>query len=83
MSAEVEHRLHTLLSKVTGEARPADFDPDGSVLEQYRMDSMAAVEFTVVLDQEFGIAFGSEMEDLDALDSFTELAALVNRRRST
>lgn len=45
------------------------------------MDSLDAVELTTHLSEDFGVEFGDEPDDLDALVSLTALEMLVERRR--
>lgn len=45
------------------------------------MDSLDAVELTTHLSEDFGVEFGDDPDDLDALVSLSALEMLVERRR--
>ncbi|GAA0679610.1 hypothetical protein GCM10010193_36520 [Kitasatospora atroaurantiaca] len=53
---------------------------DDNFMRALNMDSLDAVELTVRLSSDFGVEFGAEADDLDALESLTALIDLVTRR---
>lgn len=58
----------------------AELADDDNFMRALNMDSLDAVELTVRLSGDFGVEFGAEADDLDALESLTALIDLVARR---
>jgi acyl carrier protein len=58
-----------------------ELDADDDFLTKAALTSLQTVQLTVRLDDRFGIKFGTEAEDFEALASLGRLAELVDRRR--
>jgi acyl carrier protein len=58
----------------------ADLTHDENFMRVLNLDSLDAVELTVKINDRFGVEFGAEASDLDALDNLTALVDLVARR---
>ncbi|MDR3031581.1 MAG: acyl carrier protein [Kitasatospora sp.] len=76
----VRDRLAATLSLIKKRDVSAELDRDDDFMRVLNLDSLDAVELTVRLGSDFGIEFGAEPEDLDALESLDALVALVERR---
>ncbi|GJF28389.1 hypothetical protein KNE206_10890 [Kitasatospora sp. NE20-6] len=76
----VRDRLADTLSLIKKRDVSAELDQDDNFMRVLNLDSLDAVELTVRLGSDFGIEFGAEPDDLDALESLTALVALVERR---
>jgi acyl carrier protein len=79
-TAAVRTRLAQTLSEIKKRDVTADLDQDDNFMRVLNLDSLDAVELTVRLGGDYGIEFGEEAEDLDALESLSTLVALVERR---
>ncbi|ARF54331.1 acyl carrier protein [Streptomyces gilvosporeus] len=77
---EIRESLLTLLGGIKRRDVRAALDDDDNFMRALHLDSLDAVELTVQLGAEFGFEFGTEDEDLDALQSLSALTALVAKR---
>jgi acyl carrier protein len=78
---QVAGRLLSMLAAIKQlPAEAVTLDADDDFLRQFDMDSIDAVELTIQLDSEFGLGFGQDPDDLDALSSFGSLVDLVIER---
>ena len=77
----VRHRLLEVLGSITGVDAFEALEESDDFMSVLNLDSLDAVELTVRLSTEFGVEFGAEPEDLDALDTLTALTSLVHRRQ--
>lgn len=76
----VRSRLAQTLGEIKKRDVTAELEQDDNFMRVLNLDSLDAVELTVRLGSDYGIEFGEEAEDLDALESLTTLVALVERR---
>ncbi|MFG3642549.1 acyl carrier protein [Micromonospora sp. NPDC047762] len=76
----VRDRLADTLATIKKRDVSAELAADDNFMRALNLDSLDAVELTVRLGSEYGIEFGEEIEDLDALESLSTLVALVERR---
>ena len=58
----------------------SELDQDDNFMIVLNLDSLDAVELTVQINDRYGIEFGAESTDLDALASLSALVDLVIRR---
>ena len=81
LSREVSGRLTSILEEIkqlpNGSLLIGENDDFLRVLE---MDSIDAVELTLQLDSQFGLDFGQDPDDLDALARFGSLVDLILAR---
>lgn len=77
---DMREQVCAILSEIKGyDVRPALAEQDDFIVA-LNLDSLDAVELTVRLGSDFGVEFGAEPEDLEALESLQSLVALVERR---
>jgi acyl carrier protein len=79
-AAGVRDRLAETLADIKKRDVSAELAANDNFMRALNLDSLDAVELTVRLGADYGIEFGAEPEDLDALESLTALVALVERR---
>ncbi|GAU67362.1 polyketide synthase [Streptomyces sp. NBRC 110611] len=77
---EIRESLLTILGGIKRRDVRAALEEDDNFMRALHLDSLDAVELTVRLGGEFGFEFGTEAEDLDALQGLGALTALVARR---
>jgi acyl carrier protein len=68
---------HLINGLVQGDAC---FEDQDSFLEKSNMSSLQVVEFAVSLEKRFGITFGEDPEDFEAMLMFGSLVDLVGRK---
>ena len=61
--------------------RPEDFSYEDKLDESVALDSVAAIEFIIALEQEFGITFEPEILSIEVLRSIQELAHYIDARQ--
>lgn len=76
----VREELTAMLSAVKRRDVRDELARDDDFMRVLRLDSLDAVELTTQIGERYGIEFGSDPADLDALDSFSALVELVLRR---
>jgi acyl carrier protein len=75
---QIEQALRDLLGEIAGRREP--IGQTGSLLGDYGLDSLQAVELIARLEQRYGVVFGADPGDMEALESLAGLAAWVTRR---
>ncbi|MBC9716066.1 acyl carrier protein [Streptomyces sp. TRM66268-LWL] len=76
----VREGLAGILGSIKKRDVSAELAQDENFMRALNLDSLDAVELTVRLGTDYGVEFGAEAEDLDALESFSALVDLVVRR---
>jgi acyl carrier protein len=76
----VRDELVQMLGVIKRRDVQADLAHDENFMRVLNLDSLDAVELTVKINDRFGVEFGAEASDLDALDNLTALVDLVARR---
>jgi len=76
----VRNELLQMLGAIKRRDVRADLTNDENFMRVLNLDSLDAVELTVKINDRFGVEFGAEASDLDALDNLTALVDLVRRR---
>ena len=61
--------------------RPEDFSYEDKLDESVALDSVAAIEFIIALEQEFGITFEPEILSIEVVRSIQELADYIDARQ--
>lgn len=61
--------------------RPEDFSYEDKLDESVALDSVAAVEFIIALEKEFGITFEPEILSIEVVRSIQELADYIDARQ--
>jgi len=68
-----------LISKIT--TRPADeVQSSGNLLRDYNLSSLQSVELFAAVEQRFGVVFGIEPDDMNALATVDTLTAWIDAR---
>ena len=75
---EIEQSLVALLGEIGGSRQPTG--ETGSLLRDYGLDSLQAVQLIAKLEHRYGVVFGAEPGDMEALGSLGRLAGWVARR---
>ena len=66
-----------LISKISG--RPADeVQSSGNLLRDYQLDSLQSVELFTAVEQRFGVVFGLDPNDMNALATVATLTAWID-----
>ncbi|MCZ3387505.1 MAG: acyl carrier protein [Actinomycetia bacterium] len=76
----IRDEIVTILTQIKGRDVGSELAADDDFMRKLHLDSLDAVELTVRLGSDFGVEFGAEAEDLDALESLQALVVLVTRR---
>jgi len=76
----VRDELLQMLGAIKRRDVRADLTNDENFMRVLNLDSLDAVELNVKINDRFGVEFGAEASDLDALDNLTALVDLVRRR---
>lgn len=77
----VEKILTEVIAKIKKvETCDISINRDDDFMKKINLDSLDAVQLTVKLNEKFGLQFGSERDDLDALNSFGSLVDLILSR---
>jgi acyl carrier protein len=76
----VRAALADMLSEIKHYDVRADLGRDDNFMRVLNLDSLDAVELTVKINERFGLEFGADPNDLDALENLTALVDLVQRR---
>lgn len=81
--AAVSARLLGILAEIK-KVDPATISlrADDDFLSVLNIDSLDSVQLTMKIAAEFGFNFGEDVEDIEALESFGRLVALVEARTS-
>lgn len=80
-SAAIERELRRLLSASLGlQLSEQEFAAGGSLAELAALDSVAAVEFVVAIEQRFGVTLDESWLDLERLSDASALAAYLASR---
>lgn len=78
--ADLSGELAAMVGRIT--QRDAFFGEDDAFLEKSGMSSLQAVQFTVKLDELYGLKFGTDPEDFEAMTRFGSMVDLIQRRRA-
>ncbi len=73
-------QVRALLSEVKTGTSGIQLAPGDDFMKVLNLDSLDAVELTVRIHETFGIEFGAEASDIDALASFGSLVELIRAR---
>ena len=57
-----------------------DLNFDDDFIQKYNLDSLDSVALTIEMGSIFGISFGEQIDDIDALSSFGLLVNLIESR---
>lgn len=78
--AGLARELAAMVGRIT--LREAEFGEEDAFLEKSGMSSLQTVQFTVKLDELFGLKFGTDPEDFEAMTRFGSMVDLIHRRRA-
>ena len=56
--------------------------PEEDFVTKYNVDSLDAVQLTMILAEKFDFNFGESVDDIDSLESFGSLTKLIEKRIS-
>lgn len=76
--ADLADGLRGIICRITG--YDSVIELDAPFLELTSMSSLQTVQMTVSLDTDYGVKFGMEPEDFEALESLDRLVDLVSRK---
>ncbi len=76
--ASVEENIRKTIKSIT--KFEGDIASDAPFLETTSMSSLQTVQLTVALDSAYGIKFGMDPEDFEALESLQKLVELVEKK---
>ncbi len=57
-----------------------DLNFEDDFIQKYNLDSLDSVALTIEMGSIFGISFGEQIDDIDALSSFGSLVNLIESR---
>ena len=57
-----------------------DLNFEDDFIQKYNLDSLDSVALTIEMSSIFGISFGEQVDDIDALSSFGSLVNLIESR---
>jgi acyl carrier protein len=77
VNTEIVNRLKAIVVDIGG---ASDAMPGRDLLEAHGLDSMQSVQLVMSLEQQFGLTFGADPDDMTALESLEALAGWVEQR---
>jgi acyl carrier protein len=78
MKSQIKSTLLKIISKITGTL--ALEESEGPVLEIYGLDSIQAVSLIIEIEENYGLLFGADPDDIAALSSLDLLCDWIDTR---
>ena len=78
MQNQTKETLLKIISKITDQ--PVEERAEGPVLEVYGLDSMQSVSLIIEIEEDFGLLFGADPDDISALSSLDLLSSWIDSR---